>query len=442
MKNSIWENQEFIEDYNKNFNKISKGLESLIDKEAKKLEKSIKVIEIDSDTIDYDESKLKVAFNENLKVEMPIGLLQCNYNEFNYILTSIYNRLTDNEKKLLIERSKNYIGDANDKELASNFDSLIHKGYVDGIDYKRVFFNQLQNGYYDTTYLVEEKITDELNTGAYSNKIASNNKKAKKHKKIMESKEFNSKKNMNTDTGFVGISKRETIHFELSDCSSYDSEYEELKVKPSHKTSTVEKPETIDNISVSQGSRRNKKMIKKNYINITPSTSEELLEFRKQEIERYRNPTVPYAYKLKDGEMRVVAPACKKLSDSTAKARDHYLLKPERPAVVTLLSLVRDAAAKLPNGFGTRNDICELLKESQYINTDVSEEKMSSVVSGALDRLHYEKDPCVKYDNDKKLWFYLHIGRSKEDFIEESNKISNRQKKGGNDRKKESNQEL
>lgn len=33
-------------------------------------------------------------------------------------------------------------------------------------------------------------------------------------------------------------------------------------------------------------------------------------------------------------------------------------------------------------------------------------------MSGALDRLHYENDPCVRYDSDKKLWIYLHKDRS------------------------------
>ncbi len=37
---------------------------------------------------------------------------------------------------------------------------------------------------------------------------------------------------------------------------------------------------------------------------------------------------------------------------------------------------------------------------------------MNNIVSGALDRLHYEKDPCVKYDLQKKLWIYLHKNRS------------------------------
>ena len=41
---------------------------------------------------------------------------------------------------------------------------------------------------------------------------------------------------------------------------------------------------------------------------------------------------------------------------------------------------------------------------------------MNNAVSGALDRLHYEKDPCVRYDNARKVWIYLHRGRTEEDF--------------------------
>lgn len=41
------------------------------------------------------------------------------------------------------------------------------------------------------------------------------------------------------------------------------------------------------------------------------------------------------------------------------------------------------------------------------------------MVSGALDRLHYEKDPCVKYDIGRKLWIYLHRSRSQEEFGEQ-----------------------
>lgn len=33
---------------------------------------------------------------------------------------------------------------------------------------------------------------------------------------------------------------------------------------------------------------------------------------------------------------------------------------------------VRDAAARLPNGEGTRAEICELLKDSQFLAPDVT----------------------------------------------------------------------
>ena len=43
---------------------------------------------------------------------------------------------------------------------------------------------------------------------------------------------------------------------------------------------------------------------------------------------------------------------------------------------------------------------------------------LNTVVSGALDRLHYEKDPCVKYDTTRKIWIYLHRNRTEEEFGE------------------------
>jgi nuclear factor related to kappa-B-binding protein len=71
----------------------------------------------------------------------------------------------------------------------------------------------------------------------------------------------------------------------------------------------------------------------------------------------------------------VVAPVCKK-NALNSKPREHFLLKTERPSYITILCLVRDAAAKLPNGVGTRADICELLKESQYINENIPDKKI------------------------------------------------------------------
>ena len=64
------------------------------------------------------------------------------------------------------------------------------------------------------------------------------------------------------------------------------------------------------------------------------------------------------------------------LVKQNSKPREHFLLKAERPSYITILCLVRDAAARLPGGVGTRADICELLKESQYINESITDDKV------------------------------------------------------------------
>ena len=156
------------------------------------------------------------------------------------------------------------------------------------------------------------------------------------------------------------------------------------------------------------------KNVKKNKIQITikPRTKEEIQNFREQEKERYKYPQKPWEYTLSNGNVAIVAPLISSPKSITSKPRDHELLKIERPPYITLLALVRDAAARLEDGVGTRLDICDLLKDSQYINENISENKVNNIVSGALDRLHYQKDPCVKYDSHHKLWIYLHRNRS------------------------------
>ena len=156
------------------------------------------------------------------------------------------------------------------------------------------------------------------------------------------------------------------------------------------------------------------KNVKKNKIQITikSRTKEEIQSFREQEKERYKHPHSPWEYTLSNGNVAIVAPLFSSQKTMIVKARDHELLKAERPPYITLLALVRDAAARLENGVGTRLDICDLLKDSQYINENISESKINNIVSGALDRLHYQKDPCVKYDSHNKLWIYLHRNRN------------------------------
>ena len=121
------------------------------------------------------------------------------------------------------------------------------------------------------------------------------------------------------------------------------------------------------------------KNVRKNKIQITikPRTKEEIESYREQEKERYKYPHKPWEYNLSDGNIAIVAP----------------LFSSQKAMIVRL-------------------DICDLLKDSQYINENISESKINNIVSGALDRLHYQKDPCVKYDSHHKLWIYLHRNRS------------------------------
>ncbi|KAK1787417.1 hypothetical protein P4O66_002903 [Electrophorus voltai] len=150
---------------------------------------------------------------------------------------------------------------------------------------------------------------------------------------------------------------------------------------------------------------------------VRPSTGEERHVFQEQEQRRYDQPHKAFTFRM-HGFESVVGPVKGVFDKETSlnKAREHSLLRSDRPAYVTILSLVRDAAARLPNGEGTRAEICELLKDSQFLAPDVTSAQVNTVVSGALDRLHYEKDPCVKYDIGRKLWIYLHRDRSQEEF--------------------------
>ncbi|XP_055857608.1 nuclear factor related to kappa-B-binding protein isoform X2 [Episyrphus balteatus] len=150
---------------------------------------------------------------------------------------------------------------------------------------------------------------------------------------------------------------------------------------------------------------------------VQPSSTEEMLEFQRQERERFENPHRSFTYRM-HGYESVVGPVKGIYTQIFAltKARGHSMMIGDRPSFVTILTLVRDATARLPNGEGTRADISELLKCSQYINREAPENVLQTIVSGALDRMHTEHDPCVRYDTKKKIWIYLHRNRSEEEF--------------------------
>ncbi|RRT42981.1 hypothetical protein B296_00042385 [Ensete ventricosum] len=149
---------------------------------------------------------------------------------------------------------------------------------------------------------------------------------------------------------------------------------------------------------------------------ISPSSDEVRTYFRREEFLRYSVPDRAFSYTAADGKKSIVAPLRRGGGKPTSKARDHFMLKPDRPPHVTILCLVRDATARLPGSIGTRADVCTLLRDSQYIVENISDAQVNQVVSGALDRLHYERDPCVQFDSERKLWVYLHRDREEEDF--------------------------
>ncbi|KAK6231528.1 hypothetical protein QUC31_011196 [Theobroma cacao] len=138
--------------------------------------------------------------------------------------------------------------------------------------------------------------------------------------------------------------------------------------------------------------------------------------FRKEEAVRYSVPERAFSYTALDGRKSAVAPVRRCSGKPSLKCREHFMLKADRPPNITVLTLVRDAAARLPAGMGTRADVCVLIRDSQYIVEDISEEQLSQVVSGALDRLHCEHDPCVQFNRERRLWFYLHGDREEDDF--------------------------
>lgn len=150
---------------------------------------------------------------------------------------------------------------------------------------------------------------------------------------------------------------------------------------------------------------------------VRKATTDEIVEFREQERRRFENPHLSFTYRM-HGYESVVGPVKGIYTQIPAltKARGHPLLVDDRPNYVTILTLVRDSTARLPNGEGTRTDICELLKSSQYVSPTASETVLQTIVSGALDRMHTEHDPCVRYDGKRKIWIYLHRNRSADEF--------------------------
>lgn len=140
-----------------------------------------------------------------------------------------------------------------------------------------------------------------------------------------------------------------------------------------------------------------------------------VLDFRNQETERYDSPEHAYVFHNPWGTS-IVGPLKRGPALDGGRPREHPLLRNERPSHVTILCIVRDAASRLPKSRGTRSDICELLRDSQYLRDGATFAQLNQCVSGALDRLHYEKNAPVRFDPETKEWCYLHNSLEKHDF--------------------------
>ena len=148
---------------------------------------------------------------------------------------------------------------------------------------------------------------------------------------------------------------------------------------------------------------------------IPESSPEERALYREEEARRYESPETAFRFTSRDGEPVSVAPL--QLPGSKApKMRPHALLIKKRSPAVTILSLVRDACARFPAGVGTRADLCILFRDTQYLVEDADLEQVSQCVGSAMDRLRYQKDSCVSYNLETRMWTYLHKERNEGDF--------------------------
>lgn len=165
---------------------------------------------------------------------------------------------------------------------------------------------------------------------------------------------------------------------------------------------------------------QNNRNLKYSNSTIGPSCEAVKAYFRREESLRYSIPGQAFSYTTRDGRKSTVVPLMTKYNHRklAKKPREHSVLKPDRPPYFTVLCMVRDAAARLPNRSGTRSDICALVRDSQFVVENATEDDITQVVIGALDRLASECDPCVSYDKYHRLWYYLHGDNEEEDFHE------------------------
>ncbi|VDN16449.1 unnamed protein product, partial [Dibothriocephalus latus] len=139
------------------------------------------------------------------------------------------------------------------------------------------------------------------------------------------------------------------------------------------------------------------------------------------EIQRFSQPWSPFVYN-QHGYASVVGPvrtaSVNFAGRGSGRAREHPLLRSDRPAWVSISEIVRDAVARLPNGEGTRPEIAMLVQDSAFLAPNFNPRQLSQCISSALDRLQGEGTQSpVMYDCSRRLWIYRYRHLSPGDFF-------------------------
>ncbi len=93
-------------------------------------------------------------------------------------------------------------------------------------------------------------------------------------------------------------------------------------------------------------------------LTVNATEKSQIDSFHQQETERYKTPERGFEYNF-NGSTVAVAPL-RRAANSLVRAREHFCLKADRPSVVNILCVVRDAAARMPGGVGTRSDVVSI----------------------------------------------------------------------------------
>lgn len=138
--------------------------------------------------------------------------------------------------------------------------------------------------------------------------------------------------------------------------------------------------------------------------------------FHQQEKKRYEKSWTTFTYKL-EGISYTAIPVRPTI------ARPHHLLQDNRPLGATWHTIVRDAVCRLPNGKGTREELEDLVFQSQFMAKSYNDRRARAFVSRGIYRLEKETEPCVKWGRANFEVINLHYGRTAADYAEKEQQL-------------------